>query len=309
MTINADRLVPALGLPLSTVPRWGGHVVAGPLTFILHPPIDFELAYRVPEQLLFLPFGPVRGELAIGDGPLVPTRMRAGSCLVVAPETLIRTRQAAPVEFLVVTAEAGIVAELTRRLDRATAGWPLPTENDVLDPAVTALAQEVRRAMLGDVLVDPRYLGLLGEALLARLICRHFARSGTADAGPALPPGRLRRVLTAIEDGLADGVRVSQLAAMTNLSRAHFSRAFEQATGLSPRQFLQERRLARARALIAAGAPDLAAVAAESGFSSHAHMASAFRKRLGVSPSRYRAAFAGAYAPASEACSPSMALA
>lgn len=54
---------------------------------------------------------------------------------------------------------------------------------------------------------------------------------------------------------------------------------------------LMERRLARARLLI--GEPrargwNLARIAAETGFASHAHLSTAFRRALGLAPSRWR---------------------
>ncbi|WP_202329346.1 helix-turn-helix domain-containing protein [Mesorhizobium sp. L-8-3] len=58
-----------------------------------------------------------------------------------------------------------------------------------------------------------------------------------------------------------------------------------------PHAYIVDRRLARA--LIAACAEDLSAVAFATGFSSHAHLATAFRQRLGLSPSAFRRSLAG----------------
>jgi AraC family transcriptional regulator len=55
--------------------------------------------------------------------------------------------------------------------------------------------------------------------------------------------------------------------------------------GKSTHEFISDRRVAHARRLLRTGADDLAAIAQASGFSSHAHMTSVFRKRLGVTPS------------------------
>jgi len=78
------------------------------------------------------------------------------------------------------------------------------------------------------------------------------------------------------------------LAASLGLSAGFFSRAFREAVGKAPHDYIIDRRVARAGRLLQSNARDLAAVAQATGFSSHAHMASVFRKRLGTTPSIIR---------------------
>ena len=84
---------------------------------------------------------------------------------------------------------------------------------------------------------------------------------------------------------------MNELADVAGLSRSHFSRAFQAATGESPQEFIIGRRISRARELLTDERHTIAEVAAAAGFSSQAHLSSAFKKRLGVTPSRYRASF------------------
>jgi AraC family transcriptional regulator len=68
------------------------------------------------------------------------------------------------------------------------------------------------------------------------------------------------------------------------------ARAFKASTGTTLHAALMERRVARARLLIESALRrgvygNLAEVAAATGFSSHAHMTTAFRRVLGVTPS------------------------
>jgi AraC family transcriptional regulator len=81
---------------------------------------------------------------------------------------------------------------------------------------------------------------------------------------------------------------LATLAAETGYSRAHFLRTFRAATGQTPHRYLMELRLEKARTLLAGGAMALIDIAAECGFSSHAHLTTAFRSRFGMSPSAYR---------------------
>jgi len=92
----------------------------------------------------------------------------------------------------------------------------------------------------------------------------------------------------AADPGLRDGVAPSLLAALAGLSRPHFTRAFQAAVGESPHRFVLLRRLAAARQRLERGDEDLATIAVRCGFSSHAHLSSAFRAEFGISPSAYR---------------------
>jgi AraC family transcriptional regulator len=133
------------------------------------------------------------------------------------------------------------------------------------------------------------YADSLITALAARLL--YAVRSEKASATSrisALPPRPLRRVLEHMRANLSANLDLATLAAETGYSRAHFLRTFRAATGQTPHRYLIELRLEKARALLASRPMPLIDVAAECGFSSHAHLTSAFRSRFGVSPSAYR---------------------
>ena len=78
---------------------------------------------------------------------------------------------------------------------------------------------------------------------------------------------------------------------MANLSRSHFSRAFQRMTGDPPLRFIIKRRICRARDLLSSDKGSLAEIAARTGFSSQAHLSTVFRKEVGTTPARYGAAF------------------
>lgn len=293
LTAAPDRVIPAGGEPAATLPEWGG-VVRGPATtFILHPPIDFEISYRVDRYVAFLPFATVLSDMAVGpdQAGLRRVRLRQGGVTFVEPQTCVRARQVEPLEFLVLSIDPDHV----RRLGERAHGnlWRTRTVVDLREPAAAALAAELRRALLSDPLPDIPYLEALADGLVLRLLGR-FAEP--APAGPdSLPmaPGRLHRILRHIEANLDGPLPIAELAAQAGLSRSHFTRVFEQATGDPPQRFVLKRRVARARALIAEGREGLAQVALAAGFSSQAHLSTAFRKVVGVTPGQYRAAFQG----------------
>jgi AraC family transcriptional activator FtrA len=75
------------------------------------------------------------------------------------------------------------------------------------------------------------------------------------------------------------------------MSRRTFIRRFEDATGMSPGEWVVQARLSRARGLLEATRIPIEGIATETGFGSADAMRHHFRMRLGTSPVNYRAAF------------------
>ena len=92
-----------------------------------------------------------------------------------------------------------------------------------------------------------------------------------------------------MEAHLDEDITLDRLAGEACLSPYHFARAFKAATGAPPHRYLTDRRLERAKILIAANQLPLAAIAAACGFSSQAHFTKTFKAATGATPGVYRA--------------------
>jgi AraC family transcriptional regulator len=103
-----------------------------------------------------------------------------------------------------------------------------------------------------------------------------------------LDHGRLRRVLTYIEEHLAEDITVADLANVACLSIFHFTRAFAATMGVPPHRYVTQRRLEAAKALIATGKPSLSEIAFNCQFSSQSSFTRAFRRATGMTPAEYR---------------------
>lgn len=98
----------------------------------------------------------------------------------------------------------------------------------------------------------------------------------------------LERVMAYVEGNLASGSGLGQLAAVAGLSPHHFLRSFRLATGLTPHQYLVASRIRRASVLLRETRASITDIAAETGFSSQAHMTRAFREFLSTTPAAWR---------------------
>ncbi len=81
---------------------------------------------------------------------------------------------------------------------------------------------------------------------------------------------------------------LTDLARAAGMSRFHFLRQFREVFGSTPRQYLIDLRLQKARALLAAGDMPVTQVCLEVGFTSVGSFSTLFSKRVGVSPQQWR---------------------
>lgn len=160
--------------------------------------------------------------------------------------------------------------------------------NDRIDKRAIPAAQAIRKLLLANGPPDP----LLLEAQAETLADRVDEALGTSDlprgAERWMTPQRLRKVDELIESQLDRTLTVAALARALGLSPGFFSRAFKAAIGKAPHDHIIDRRIARARALLSGSERPLSDVALICGFSSHAHMTTAFRARLGATPVQFR---------------------
>ena len=108
------------------------------------------------------------------------------------------------------------------------------------------------------------------------------------DSGDRLPGSALRRIQDTIETRLAEPLRVRDLADIAGLSEFHFLRVFKRLTGMSPHQYITERRMNRARTLLSTTDVPVAEVAWRVGLSNTSHFNAQFRKHTGLTPGVWR---------------------
>jgi AraC-like DNA-binding protein len=91
-----------------------------------------------------------------------------------------------------------------------------------------------------------------------------------------------------MSEHLDQPLRVSALAALANLSQAHFSVLFKQQTGCSPRDYLHLLRIHRACQLLRGSTLNVKEIAARLGYQDQFHFSRQFKAFQGLSPTEYR---------------------
>ncbi|TNB48258.1 AraC family transcriptional regulator [Martelella lutilitoris] len=147
------------------------------------------------------------------------------------------------------------------------------------------------RATLADALgeLDAEMGELKRDGLIAD-IAGHLLRLGDAGAGckpgPVARPA-LRRCREYLAESAGTDIGSETLEAISGLDRFSLARQFRAAFGTSPHRYLVQRRLERAKAMIAAG-ETLAGAALSAGFADQSHMTRHFRKTYGMTPGRFQ---------------------
>jgi AraC family transcriptional regulator len=126
------------------------------------------------------------------------------------------------------------------------------------------------------------YAESLGLALAVHLLGHHAA---VEPAPRGLSRPHLRRVTDYIEAHLDRDLSLARLAAVAQLSASHLKAQFRRSMGIPVHEYVVQRRVDRARALLERGTLPASQVALEAGFAHQSHMARCMRRVLGVTPS------------------------
>ena len=156
----------------------------------------------------------------------------------------------------------------------------------VIEGITTRLAWEVQNSSPSGRL----YAESACEFLARHIICSYSSLSKPPSrVSGGMRGGRLRLVVDYIHDNLARPITLWELAKVAGVSVRHFERAFRQATGVPPHAYVLQKRLASARELLLSQPVlSIEEIAARTGFSSSSHLASAFRRQSGLTPSTFR---------------------
>jgi AraC family transcriptional regulator len=159
-------------------------------------------------------------------------------------------------------------------------------QDPLLSQIVKTLAQEIEGGFADRILVES-----LGAAICIR-IARHFVGDLRLPTSGGLSPERLQRVRDHVEAHLDEDLSLTALADIACLSPYHFSRSFKQAAGVGPQRYVTQRQLERAKRLLRRTHQPLAWIAQEAGFADQSHLTAIFRREIGTTPGRFRAALA-----------------
>ncbi len=99
---------------------------------------------------------------------------------------------------------------------------------------------------------------------------------------------RIRKAVDLMLKRYAEPLSVSDMARESSLSASRFAHLFREQAGMTPVQFLDHRRMERARQLLLSTRMPIKEIAEQVGFANQFHFSTRFRRLTGQSPRNYR---------------------
>lgn len=133
----------------------------------------------------------------------------------------------------------------------------------------------------------------------AETICHHLLeiliiRILRNDRLTAVPSNAMRmtkecaRIKEYLDNNYSEHITLNTLTELTHMNKYYLAHSFAKYTGLSPIQYLNERRLETACMLLRETDFSISDISSSTGFSSQSYFTQTFRKKYGVTPVRYR---------------------
>jgi AraC family transcriptional regulator len=127
----------------------------------------------------------------------------------------------------------------------------------------------------------------LAEELAGHLIFAHSNVPQRQGRAHAIAPGKLKRAVDFMLSNMGSEPSLADVANAAGMSLFHFAKAFKQATGQAPHQYLTAQRMLQARALLHERKLSVGQVAGLVGLS-HSHFTVVFRRQMGMTPTEFR---------------------
>lgn len=96
------------------------------------------------------------------------------------------------------------------------------------------------------------------------------------------------RIKEYLDTNYAENITLDSLTNLTHMNKYYMAHSFSKFTGQSPIQYLNQRRLEAACALLENTDYSISAIAAATGFSSQSYFTQTFRRKFGITPVKYR---------------------
>ena len=240
------------------------------------------IEYRPVDTLVAVATGSPRTTELVGNaGEARQVAVRPGQVHVFPAGRTFAVRLLGAAENVLVTLSASLLLEAggeVRQLRPAFA-----EEAPLIRELVLALE---RSATTTDA--QRRHVRKLAAALASQLV-QDFATDGPRPAPAVRRTGpALQAVTEYIEAHVDEQLTLTQLAGLAGLSVFSFARRFRAAVGFPPHQYVLQRRVERAKALLGESEAAIAEVALRCGFGDQSAFTTAFRRLTRQTPTGYR---------------------
>ena len=204
------------------------------------------------------------------------TRLHGQFCVVPAGSST-RWTLSAPATSLLLRLSAQQMSEAAEAMNVAPEAADLAPAIHIRDPRIEHIGWLMQAESRDGYPSGRLFADALACALAARLLQLGAPKAQLAEQTRAMPAWRLRKVTDYIEANLAEDLSLAALADVAGFSVSHFKALFANAVGMPAHRYVMQRRVERARELLADARMRTTDIAVAAGFAHPSHMARCLR--------------------------------
>lgn len=254
-----------------------------------HMPETGEFDAEMPRQGIAVAFTPHdRVVWSVDGGSRQTSALPPGSVFFYASRQLVWHHREQASDWVHITLDPAYLSRIAAEHDLAE-GLHIEHQIFFIDPTILYVAQLLKTEVISDGLAGTLLVESLRNVLSVHLL-RHYGQTPkpVAASHRRLSPLQIQQLKDHIEEHLADDLSLAELAAIVPMSEFHFARLFKATTGETPYRYIIQRRIDRAKVLLAITQLSVAEVAYRVGFANQSHFTAQFRKLVGATPKQYR---------------------
>lgn len=221
------------------------------------------------------------------DGKLCYETRHQGEIAMIPAGIAHRCNWNTSVEFMVLAIEPALLQQVGQDIVEGDRIELIPRFMNESDPLIQGIFLTLREELEcgkigGDLLIDSL------KTTLAIHLLRNYCTTQPKLSGNSggLSQSTLQQVTEYIREHLDQDLKLIELSAIAQLSPYHFLRLFKQRIGITPHQYILQRRIEKAKHLLQHSEMNIADIAVRTGFSDQSHLTRCFKRRFGVTPKK-----------------------
>lgn len=126
------------------------------------------------------------------------------------------------------------------------------------------------------------------NGIIFQLLSRFLHTDTPANSFTTNAASRFREVQAFIRNNIDKTISINELAAQVQMSADHFTRAFKKETGTKPLEYINQKRIEKAKLLMVVSSLSVNEILAKTGFNSASYFIRIFKTATGLTPLEYR---------------------